>query len=60
MDKRVSLITTMFSDDNEVERVQDLSGGDAQAFIDMIDEVRLCTISPPNSWLPLKLPHHIG
>ena len=60
MDKRVSLITTIFSDDNEVEIVKGLSGGDAQAFIDTIDEVRLSAISPPNNWLPLKLPHPVG
>ena len=60
MDKRGSLIATIFSDDNEVEIIKGLSGGDAQAFIDTIDEVRLCTISSPNSWLPLKLPHPVG
>ena len=49
MDKRVSLITTIFSDDNEVEIVEGLSGSDAQAFIDMVDEVCFCTVSPPNN-----------
>ena len=60
MDKRVSLITTIFSDDNEVGIVKGLSRGDAQAFIDTIDEVCFCTVSPPNNLLPLKLPHLVG
>jgi len=38
--ERISLITTIFSDDNQVEMVRQLSGNDAQTFIDRIDEVR--------------------
>ena len=60
MDERVSLITTVFSDDNKVEIARGLSGGDAQAFIDTIDEVCLCTVSPPDNRLPLKLTHPVG
>ena len=38
-DERISLITTIFSDHNQVEMVGELSGSDAQTFVDMIDEV---------------------
>ena len=41
MDERVSLIATIFADKNETEMVRNLSGDDAQAFIDVIDEVML-------------------
>ena len=44
--ERIALITSIFSDRNEVEAVERLSGNDAQAFIDLIDEVSTCTISP--------------
>ncbi|KAF9644747.1 kinase-like protein, partial [Thelephora ganbajun] len=37
-DERISLITSLFSDRDEVEMVGYLSGDDAQAFIDVIDE----------------------
>ena len=59
-DERAFLIVTIFSDDNEIEIVGRLSGGDAQAFVDTIDEASLHTLSPPKSWLPLKLPHPVG
>ena len=39
--ERIPLITTIFSDRDEVEMVRNLSGDDAQTFIDMTDEVRL-------------------
>lgn len=39
MDKRVSLIASIFSNSNEIESVGHLCGGDAQAFIDVADEV---------------------
>ena len=47
MDERVSLITMIFSDRNEIEMIGQLSGNDAQAFVDMIDEASLCALSPP-------------
>jgi hypothetical protein len=37
--ERISLITDIFSDSDEVEAVKCLSGDDAQSFVDMIDEV---------------------
>ena len=37
--QRTSLITDIFSDRDEVEEVSYLSGNDAQAFIDVTDEV---------------------
>ena len=46
MDERVSLIETIFSVRQEIDMVKDLSGDDAQAFIDMINEASHCTISP--------------
>jgi len=39
--ERISLITVIFSDRNQVKRVRNLSGDDAQAFVDKIDEVIL-------------------
>jgi len=41
--ERASLITTIFPDHNQVEIPRHLSQDDAQTFIDMIDEVILCT-----------------
>ena len=38
-DERISLITTIFSDRDEVEIVKDLQGDDAQSFVNVIDEV---------------------
>jgi len=40
VDERVSLITMIFSDHNEVEMDKDLFGDDAQTFVDMVFEVR--------------------
>ncbi|KAF9644879.1 kinase-like protein [Thelephora ganbajun] len=37
--ERISLITVIFSDHNQVKMVGNLSGDDAQAFVDKIDEV---------------------
>ena len=42
---RISLITAVFLDDDQVKRVEQLSGDDAQTFIDVIDEVSPHTIS---------------
>ena len=39
MDGRIALIMTIFSDDTQVEMVGQLSGDDAQTFVDTIDEV---------------------
>lgn len=38
MNGRISLITTIFLDDNQVETVGQLTGNDAQTFVDIIDE----------------------
>jgi hypothetical protein len=38
MDERISLIKTISLDGNQVEMVGHISGGDAQNFIDMIEE----------------------
>jgi len=46
--ERISLITTIFSDDNQAEMVRNLSGNDAQDFIDVVDEVSLRTLPSPN------------
>ena len=45
LDERISLITTIFSDSNQVEVVGQLSGDEAQSFIDIIDEVIFHTTS---------------
>ena len=51
MDERISLITTIFLDQNQVEMVERLSGNDAQTFIDKIDEVNPGTDSRSNGRL---------
>ena len=38
-DERASIIEDLFSDRDEIEALKDLSGSDAQSFIDMVDEV---------------------
>ena len=43
--ERISLITTIFSDRNEIGVVQSLCGDDAQSFIDALDEVHSYIIS---------------
>ena len=44
-DERISLITTIFVNYNQVGVVEQLSGDDAQTFIDTIDEVSFHTVS---------------
>ena len=39
VNERIPLITKIFSDNNQVEMVEHLSGDDAQDFINIIDEV---------------------
>jgi len=43
--ERISLIISIFSDHNGVEVVGHLSGGDAQAFVDVIDEAGIQVLS---------------
>ena len=38
-DERASMIADLFSDRDEIEAFKDLSRGDAQSIIDVIDEV---------------------
>jgi len=38
-DEHVSLVTNIFSDDDEIQVVKGLREDDAQVFIDVIDEV---------------------
>lgn len=51
MHDRVSLITAIFLDDSQVERVRQISGDDAQNLIDIIDRVSPRTISSPKNKL---------
>ena len=44
-DERTSLIVKIFSDPDEVEMVEHLSGDDAQAFIDAATEVSSCDLA---------------
>ena len=41
IDTRVDLITKVFSDHNEIEMVRQLSGENAQTFVDMINGVKI-------------------
>ena len=50
MDKRISLITAIFSDRCVAEAVKHLSRDDAQAFVDVVDEVFLRS-SVQGKWL---------
>ncbi|KAF9646886.1 kinase-like protein [Thelephora ganbajun] len=43
-DERISLITSIFSDHDEVGVLEYLSSGDARAFIDMVDKVSIPTL----------------
>jgi hypothetical protein len=43
--ERVPLITAIFSDRDQIEMVEKLSGDNAQNFINVIDEVTTCTLS---------------
>lgn len=52
--ERISLITAVFSDKDEIEVVQGLCKDDAQAFIDIVDEVR--TSSNQTHLLAFSLP----
>ena len=40
-DERVSLTVDLFSDRSKMEALKDLGGGNAQFFIDVVDEVSL-------------------
>ena len=51
MHDRVSLITAIFLDGSQVERVRQISGDDAQNLIDIIDGVSPRTISSPKNKL---------
>ena len=43
-DERVGLIKSIFSDRDEVEVFKYLSGNDAQALVDVIDEASICIL----------------
>lgn len=47
--ERIPLITSIFSDHNESKVVGYISGGDAQIFVDVVDEVNLDILSPQES-----------
>ena len=44
--ERTSLLISIFDDRNEAEAVGHLFGGDAQTFVNVIDEVRIHTLLP--------------
>ena len=44
-EERTGLITSIFSDQDEVEVIEYLSGCDAQAFVDVIDEASIFILS---------------
>ena len=50
MNEHADLVTRIFSDRDEIEVVQRLSGGDAQAFVDGVDQVNPHTISSLKVW----------
>ena len=60
MPDRISLITTIFSDRNQVDVVRNLSRDDAQSFIDVVDEVSTCArgkgwLTPTETPTPCQL-----
>jgi len=59
--ERISLITMIFSDHNQIRTVMHLSRDDAQTFIDKIDEVsRSLTPKQGTSRLWFKPPHFVN
>ena len=60
MEERVSLIVEIFSDRDQVEMVRNLSGDDAQTFIDVTDEASFYIFIPQKSWNPLRPPYPVG
>ena len=60
MEERVSLIVQIFSDRDQVEIIKNLSGDDAQTFVDMMDQASFGPFSLTKGWHPLKLPHFAG
>ena len=60
MEERVSLIVEIFSDRDQVEMVRNLSGDDAQTFIDVTDEASFYIFIPQKSWNLLKPPYPVG
>ena len=60
IEERVSLIVEIFSDRDQVEMVRNLSGDDAQTFIDVTDEASFYIFIPQKSWNLLKPPYPVG
>ena len=60
MEERVSLIVEIFSGHDQVEMVRNLSGDDAQTFIDVTDEASFYIFIPQKSWNPLRPPYPVG
>ena len=54
-EERISLMTSIFSDHNEVKVVEYLSGDNAQTFIDVTYEASLHALSPPKD-VPVDSP----
>lgn len=46
MNERIPLITSIFADRDEMEVLESLSGNDAQAFVDVLDEASIHIILP--------------
>ena len=60
IDERIHLITTVFSDHNEVGMGRGISGDDAQTLADMVYEVRVsCNLILRVGQLQFKLPHFV-
>lgn len=55
-----SLIEAIFSDEETINMVECLQGNDAQAFIDVIDEVRYRALSPKNGLIYITQPFTLG
>ena len=49
MDERISLLSSIFTNHNEVESAEHLSGDDAQAFVDVVAEVCFHALPPPKN-----------
>ena len=45
-DGHISLIMSIFSDHEKIKVVERLSGDDAQAYVDILNEVKIHIISP--------------
>ena len=58
--ERLDLINSIFSDHDELEVFEYLSGDDAQAFVDVIDEASVRVLPPPSNFSQTFISGRLG